>query len=248
MKLLTKEEAEAHYRTTLEGGLKGFTVGLVSSLALSFFLQRRWPYYHNLPLSLKGLGVVVITAPAAVIQAERQSDAFSRQQWSGAGKMEMDDEEKANLERWENMRFTERAYDYAQRHQFGMVVGGWAAGMVGAGAWVMRDRYMTFPQKIVQVRMWAQGLTIASIIASAVLFSRTPRDQHPDHSWQLMVEEEERLEAIRKQRRAEYAAAHPEEHHNVNHHHRHHEASHEKKDEEKEEDKQEGEKAPAPAK
>jgi len=207
MKLLTKEEADAHYRTTLEGGLKGFTVGLASSLGMAWFLNKRWPYYRNLPLSLKAFSIIVITVPAVVIQAEHQSDAFQRAQWEGAGKMELDDEEKKRLQKWESMGYSERAYDYAARHQFGMVVGGWGLGLLGAGGFIMRDKYMSFPQKIVQVRMWAQGLTVLSIVASAVLFSKSPREKRVDHSWQDILAEEARIDEIRKQALAEAAAA-----------------------------------------
>ncbi|KZO98141.1 hypothetical protein CALVIDRAFT_55425 [Calocera viscosa TUFC12733] len=205
MKILTKEEADAHYRTTLEGGLKGFSVGLVSSLGMAYFLNARWPYFRQLPLQLKAFAIVIVTVPAAVIQAEHQSDAFQRAQWEGAGKLELDDEEQRQLSRWAGMTLPEKAYDYGSRHQLGMVVGGWGLGMLGAGGYIMRDKYMSFPQKIVQIRMWAQGLTVLSIIATAMVFSTKPREKRVDHSWRDILAEEARIEEIRKQALAEQA-------------------------------------------
>lgn len=203
MKILTKEEADAHYRTTLIGGAQGFAVGLVGSLAMAYFLNARWPYFRALPLQLKAFSMVVITVPATVIQAEHASDAFQRAQWEGVAKMELDDEALRQLQRWESMSVGAKAYDYAARHQMGMVVGGWAVGMLGAGGVVMRDKYMTFPQKIVQIRMWAQGLTVLSIVGAAMLFSSKPREKTVDHSWRDILEEEARIEALRKQAIAE---------------------------------------------
>jgi len=205
MKILTKEEADAHYRTTLEGGLKGFTVGLLGSLGMAYFLNGRWPYYRQLPLQLKAFSIVLITVPAAVIQAEHQSDIFQRAQWEGAGKLELDDEAQEQLQRWEKLSLPEKAYDYAARHQFGMVLSGWGLGMLGAGGVIMRDKYMTFPQKIVQIRMWAQGLTVLSVVATAMLFSSKPREKVVDHSWRDILAEEARIDEIRKQAQAEQA-------------------------------------------
>ncbi|SRR6266436_6700567 len=49
-------------------------------------------------------------------------------------------------------------------------------------------RYQTLPQKIVQARMWAQGLTVGVLLASAGLSaSSAPRHATVDHSWALIV-------------------------------------------------------------
>ncbi|EJU06369.1 hypothetical protein DACRYDRAFT_19551 [Dacryopinax primogenitus] len=199
MKLLTKDQADAHYRRTIQGGVKGFTVGLAGSLGMAYFLNGRWPYFRQLPIQLKALSIVLVTIPATVIQAEHESDLFQREQWQGAAKNELDEEEAQQLQRWEALGWAEKAYDYAARHQFGMVVGGWAVGMVGAGGFIMRDKLMTFPQKIVQIRMWAQGITVVSVVASALIFSSKPREKHVDHSWRDILAEEARIDAIRKQ-------------------------------------------------
>ena len=55
------------------------------------------------------------------------------------------------------------------RNQYKVIVGSWAASMAVAGAIVMANRHQTMPQKIVQARMWAQGLTIGVIIGAGVL-------------------------------------------------------------------------------
>lgn len=44
----------------------------------------------------------------------------------------------------------------------------WVASMVGSFALVGRNPYLTGPQKLVQARVYAQGLTVAVLVASAV--------------------------------------------------------------------------------
>jgi len=91
--------------------------------------------------------------------------------------------------------------DVAARHEYGLIGGAWALSMVGAFSIIMRNPYQTLPQKVVQARMWAQGLTIGIIIAAGALtHSRHVREtddvgrRHlpPDHSWRDILEAEEK--------------------------------------------------------
>jgi TRAP-type C4-dicarboxylate transport system permease small subunit len=68
--------------------------------------------------------------------------------------------------------------DWAQRHEYSIIVGGWAVSLAAAGGIISRNkcvltpmisRYPPTAQKVVQARMWAQGLTIAIILAAAGL-------------------------------------------------------------------------------
>ena len=57
--------------------------------------------------------------------------------------------------------------------------------------------YQSTPQKVVQARMWAQGLTIGVLIAAGIM-TQSQRTQaakdhrNVDHSWQNILEEQER--------------------------------------------------------
>lgn len=55
------------------------------------------------------------------------------------------------------------------KNQYKVIVGSWAVSMGIAGAIVMANKHQTYPQKIVQARMWAQGLTIGVLIGAGVL-------------------------------------------------------------------------------
>jgi len=95
--------------------------------------------------------------------------------------------------RWGTLGNTEKLKETLNAHRYSIIVGGWATTMAGAWAYISRDKYMTTSQKIVQVRMWAQGATIAMIIGTAIASQaeRTQlRDHKPvDHSWMSQMKE-----------------------------------------------------------
>ncbi|GJJ07221.1 hypothetical protein Clacol_001421 [Clathrus columnatus] len=194
MKILTEEEIKGQQHATLVGGAKGFFGGLGVALPASYIAHKRWPYYRTLPPSIKALGVVSIVVPSFVICAEQASHAFERSQWKGIGKQELDMIKTAEELRWESLTTTDKIKDWSGRHKWGIILGSWATSMAGSFGIIMRDPHQTFSQKIVQARMWAQGLTLGVVIASAVLSSQSRKNvdiyhpqARPDHSWAIAV-------------------------------------------------------------
>ncbi|KAI0939297.1 hypothetical protein AcV5_000757 [Taiwanofungus camphoratus] len=208
MKLTTKEEQDAQMRATVAGGLKGLAGGLALALPGAYLLNQRWAYYRALPRNLKAFGIVVVAVPSFIIPAEHAGMRFEKLRWTGVGKQELDTQEARERARWEALTPMQKLKDTAARHEYGLIGGAWAASMVGAFGWIMRDPYQTFPQKIVQARMWAQGLTIGILIAAGALThakrhkevnERGVRHIESDHSWRDIVEAEVREEKARKQ-------------------------------------------------
>ncbi|KZW04297.1 hypothetical protein EXIGLDRAFT_635815 [Exidia glandulosa HHB12029] len=202
MKIVTAEEIRQHQRETLKGGAVGLGVGAAIGAPTLYAANRFFPAYRALPPSLKVFSAIAFVVPAAVIQAERAGLAFERAQWNDLGEHELERRAEFAKARWDSLGDTEKARDWASRHKFGIVGGGWVAGMAAASAIIMRDPLQTFPQKLVQARMWAQGWTIALVIGAAMV-SRTPvRDHAPvDHSWRSMIaeaEEEQKMRAAPK--------------------------------------------------
>lgn len=60
----------------------------------------------------------------------------------------------------------ERAKDWAKENRYGIVFGSWVASMGIALGLVGRNPYLTSQQKLVQARVYAQGLTVAVLVAS----------------------------------------------------------------------------------
>ncbi|KAJ6486462.1 hypothetical protein C8R47DRAFT_1177606 [Mycena vitilis] len=169
MKFATEEQIAAHTAASRRGAVEGTLFGGGLATLGSFWAHRRFEYYRRLPPSLKLLGVLIVTAPALSIQAERRGLEYDRSQWEGDGVMLLEKEEQHEMTRWESMSTSEKIGDWAERHEYSLIVGGWALSLAAAGVIIGRDKYQTTAQKVVQARMWAQGLTIGIILTAAGL-------------------------------------------------------------------------------
>lgn len=198
MKIVSPEEEAQHQRYVVNAGFKGLAGGLAVSLPASYFLNQRWPYYRALPLSLKALGVIAVSVPAFAVAAEQASLRFDRAHWSDKGKIELDEQAERERARLQALNTPDRIAEWSKRNQYSIIGTSWLGGMSVASAVIMRDRQQTFAQKIVQVRMWAQGITIAVVIAAGVLTHRDREAKREsqraavDHSWADIVAISER--------------------------------------------------------
>jgi len=181
---------------TFRGAVEGIAAGLAISLPGSWLLHKRVPSYRTLPISLKALGVILVVGPCYAIQAERRGLEYEMSTWEGAGKDLLEEEEHAERKRWESLSTKGKIGDWAIRHQYSLILGSWAASMGVAAAIIMKDRHQTTSQKIVQARMWAQGLTIGVLIAAGILThqARSEAAAHRpiDHSWSQLIDEQQR--------------------------------------------------------
>ncbi|KAH7926777.1 hypothetical protein BV22DRAFT_329936 [Leucogyrophana mollusca] len=193
MKILSEEEIKGHNAVTTRGALEGALVGSAVTLPSFYYLNRRWPYYRALPLPLKALGAVIIIGPLVSIRAEQRGLEYDRAHWKGAGKMELDREAMEEHARWAGLSAGDKVADWASKHQLSVIIGSWALAMGVAGNIILRDPLQTMPHKVVQVRMWAQGLTIGVLIAAAALTHAHRADAAnmrripADHSWEHLV-------------------------------------------------------------
>ncbi|KAJ6610428.1 hypothetical protein B0H10DRAFT_2060756 [Mycena sp. CBHHK59/15] len=198
MKLLTPEQIEGHTRASRRGALEGTLVaGSIATLG-SIYSHRRWAYYRTLPPSLKVLGILVITAPALSIQAERRGLEYDKSQWQGDGVRLLDARE--DVANW------------ASRHEYSIIIGGWALSLALAGGIISRNKYQTTAQKVVQARMWAQGLTIGIILTAAGLKHNHNKGEEAsrpsaDHSWMEVLEQQEKDRQEDQRLKARLAAA-----------------------------------------
>jgi len=199
MKIATPEELAAHQKATVRGAIEGVLGGLAISLPASYYFQRTSQYYRALPPHLKALGIIMVVGPCYAIQAEHRGVEYDKSTWTGAGVQELVREEKVEQSRWNALGNKEKLKDWAIRNQYRIILGSWTASMAVAGVIVFRNKYQTLPQKIVQARMWAQGLTIGILIGAGILTQSQRAEaaahpQHVDHSWAHIIEEEEEAE------------------------------------------------------
>lgn len=72
---------QAHSRASIRGAIEGTVVSGTVAAAGIAYLNRRWPAYRALPISLKCLGFVIVVAPCLSIQAERRGLEYDMSNW-----------------------------------------------------------------------------------------------------------------------------------------------------------------------
>lgn len=165
MKILTKEEEAAHYSATLSGGIKGGLLGLAVGGAAVVGCHHRFPNFRQLTLPLKTFLVTSSGTFAAIINADRASRGYEA---STHPENFYKDSSSAYLEGLESSKSKfERAKDWGRENRYSIVTASWVASMGIALGIVGRNPYLTKAQKLVQARVYAQGLTVAVLIASA---------------------------------------------------------------------------------
>jgi len=195
MKFATQEELEGHHNATVRGALEGIAAGFAIVIPSGIIANRRWPAFRALPVQLKTLAAIVVILPLYAIQAERRGVQYDESTWTGAGMREIERVKSEDQKHWETLSMKEKMKEWAMRNQYKVIVGSWAVSMGVAGAIVMANKHQTYAQKIVQARMWAQGLTIGVLIGAGVL-THSQRElayqqRQVDHSWAHVLEEQE---------------------------------------------------------
>jgi hypothetical protein len=75
----TEEELQSLDAATIRGAAEGTAAALAVSVPASYAAHRLWPAYRRLPIQLKVMGIMIITAPALAIQAERRTTQFDEE-------------------------------------------------------------------------------------------------------------------------------------------------------------------------
>jgi len=164
MKILTKEEEQEHYNATLKGGVMGGAAGLAFGALGVYAASRRYPAFRGLTLPFRAFLVSGSGTFAAIIAADTYSRNFER---ARNPEYQFQDESE-NLSQTLASQKTagQRAMRWASDNRYSIVFASWIASMGGALTIVGRSPYLTGQQKLVQARVYAQGLTMAVVIAS----------------------------------------------------------------------------------
>lgn len=174
MKILSKEEEQAHYDATVKGGLKGGVVGLLVGSAAVYAAHKRFPTFNQLTIPMKTFLATSSGTFAAIIQADRASRQF---EWDRDPQRLYKDRATRELEAMEQTKSEwERWKDWGRENRYSIVGVSWLASMAIALGLVGRNPYLSKAQKLVQARVYAQGLTVAVLIATAA-FEMGDRNQ-----------------------------------------------------------------------
>jgi hypothetical protein len=165
MKVLTKEEEAAHYNATIKGGAIGGVIGTAIGAAAIVGASRRFHSFRSLTVPFRAFLGASTGTFAAVIAADRASAAYD---------IEHNPEKKKEIERERNREHEltagktnlQRAKDWAEENRYPIIFGFWVLSMGGSFYLVNRNPYLSGSQKLVQARMYAQGATLAVLLAS----------------------------------------------------------------------------------
>lgn len=165
MKVLSKEEEAAHYKVVIEGGLIGGSLGLALGIGGVIAASRRYAAFRGLTIPFRAFLVTSTGTFGAVVNAERYSIAYQRAQ--DPMNFYQDASQRAQQIRRENESLYESFMNYGRDHRYNIVFVSWLASMGIAFAMVNRSP-MSTANKVVQARVYAQGLTLAVLIISAI--------------------------------------------------------------------------------
>ena len=152
---------------TVYGGTVGGLIGLAAGTVGVLGASRRYPAFRGLSLPFRAFLITSGGTFAAIIQADRYS-----RQYEAARHPEKSytDQQQTVQEQLESQKpFSQRAMDWGNKNRYSIVFGSWVASIVGAFGIVGRNPYLSGQQKLVQARVYAQGLTLAVVIASLAL-------------------------------------------------------------------------------
>lgn len=166
MKILTKEQEQAHYNETLKGGLAGGFGGLALGTAGVVLGARRYAFFRGLTLPLRAFLVTSAGTFGGIIAADHWSRAYEKAVNPIDREYKEREREKAEAAS-AGKSFTERAMEWGKQERYKIVGASWVASMVGAFTLVNRNPYLSGQQKLVQARVYAQFLTLGVLIASA---------------------------------------------------------------------------------
>ncbi|KAI0190972.1 hypothetical protein EV127DRAFT_76083 [Xylaria flabelliformis] len=165
MKVISAEEEQAHYNSVLKGGFIGGTLGLSVGVLGVIGAGRRFPAVRSLTLPFRAFLVTSVGTFGAIVNAERHSNAFHL----ANNPMNFYKDQAARDAEYLRSQETswQRFRQWGQQNRYSIVVGAWAASLGIAFAMVSRNRFLSTSQKLVQARVYAQGLSLAVLIASA---------------------------------------------------------------------------------
>ena len=172
MKLLSKEEEDAHYDAVLKGGAIGGAAGLGLGLGGILLASRRYPAFRGLTLPFRAFVVTSTATFGSIVNADRWSNSFQKAR--DPMRTYQDASQRASQTLRENETLKQRFVEFGREHRYSIVFASWLAGM-GVSLAIVGRAPLSTAQKLVQARVYAQGLTLAVLILSGIFEANDAR-------------------------------------------------------------------------
>ncbi|KAJ1950509.1 Replication factor C, subunit RFC4 [Linderina macrospora] len=168
-----REELEALENVMIGDSLVALGAAVATTAALSVLGFKYSKWYRSTPISAKTAMILAPSIGAFYIRGEHASTAFRRQQY--ANTLEDQDEReqllRQKMEMEKRASFSQTAISFVNEHRWSMLGYTWLAGISGSIFHLYRQKGMTWTQKVVQARMYAQLITIVGILSTAAVAS-----------------------------------------------------------------------------
>jgi hypothetical protein len=104
---------------------------------------------------------------------------------TGAGKEELDLEERREQDRWNSLSTSEKIRDVAARHEYSIIGGAWATSLAGSFGYIMRDPHQTFAQKVRSffLSCYTPLADVRITDRAGTYVGPGPYHRHPYHRW-----------------------------------------------------------------
>lgn len=192
MKILSDEEKVAHSKTLLVEGAKGTAVGLGVAWGLVTFMKKKYPArWASYNMSIRACMWALPLVALGAYWADEGSLKFDEQRYRSDYFLKM---EKDELERWNKLSTGDKAFTVVNDNKYKIIVGAWAASLYGSWVVVNKDQYMSRAQKIVQARVYAQGITVLLLLCTILLSVHEAelkkKEPPPVPEWKKYLEEQ----------------------------------------------------------
>lgn len=174
MKILSKEEEREHFSEVVRGGSVGGAIGLGIGLTGVLVASRRYPAFRQLTLPFRAFLVTSTATFGAIVNADRWSIAYQRSR--DPNSFYKDAAARALEQARRNESNAQRLKEWGRDHRYSIVFASWLASMGVALTMVGRNKYLTTAQKVVQARVYAQGLTVGVLILTALFEAKDAKE------------------------------------------------------------------------
>ncbi|KAK9374941.1 uncharacterized protein V1513DRAFT_55412 [Lipomyces chichibuensis] len=206
--LTAEQRADYERRMKYIGLAKGGTAGAMLGLGFNYFAKLRFPVVYR-SVTFRVATFIIPFIGMSRVGADRElSQAIYRERGG------YQQQNKAAID-FSKLSTSEKVKAFASKNRLSLIFGAWLASLGVCGYVVSRDKLMTRAQKIVQARMYAQGLTVALVVATAITtltnknepeYVPDPNDKHHhlkhnphanhhrnqvDEHWKIVLEEEQ---------------------------------------------------------
>lgn len=185
---------DRQYNASVNAAAKGFGMGLAVAAPGAYVLNRAWPAFRGLTPAIKLFFVTSVSLASGVISADKAGIHYDQSHYTDRGAAVQRSHQSLQQREWAELSASDKALTWAKENKFGVVAGTWAASMGGIFAYI-HTQPLSFAQRLVQTRVWAQGITMASLLAMAAI-TQIPsqgdkiieQQKHAnEHSWRDFV-------------------------------------------------------------